>query len=249
MNTYKREINSKRVYENPDLRYPKTELQVLKLKECTSIHISTFVHDESKTRLVEVYENVNVSKSEDIFIALEKVKDKVEDEVKIVKESYIFNDHTSLKEPFPEDWIEKEEKQEEYKKIKIGVVDGQDIYLSPPSWDCGWYWGWGYLGNRNCHYHLDTLDKRIDFKTAIDNHFGSSYIVSIEERWKVSELFKSFYALKEIAKVYNRGGVHLNDNPCKELIKNKKEVKRINQVLLPAIFKEVYIILNSCLHE
>ena len=45
------------------------------------------------------------------------------------------------------------------KKTFIGTVDGEKIYLSAPSWDCGWYWGFGYLGNNNCHYHVDGLKK------------------------------------------------------------------------------------------
>ena len=30
-------------------------------------------------------------------------------------------------------------------KIYIGTVDGEKIYLSAPSWDCDWYWGFGYI--------------------------------------------------------------------------------------------------------
>ena len=28
----------------------------------------------------------------------------------------------------------------------IGIdTDGQKVFLEEPSWDCGWYWGFGYL--------------------------------------------------------------------------------------------------------
>ena len=37
--------------------------------------------------------------------------------------------------------------------------DHKPIYLDGFSWDCGWYWGFGYLGNKNCHYHVDGLEK------------------------------------------------------------------------------------------
>ena len=33
-------------------------------------------------------------------------------------------------------------------------ADNVRIYLSKPSFDCGWYWGFGYLGNSREHYHL-----------------------------------------------------------------------------------------------
>lgn len=36
-----------------------------------------------------------------------------------------------------------------------------------------------------------------------------------------------------------RGGSHYTTNPLKELIKNEEEVKRINEVVLPAIFLEI----------
>lgn len=32
--------------------------------------------------------------------------------------------------------------------------DKDRIALYAPTFDCGWYWGFGYLGNKNCHYHL-----------------------------------------------------------------------------------------------
>lgn len=31
------------------------------------------------------------------------------------------------------------------------------IYLSKHSWDCKWYWGFGYLGNNSCHWHMEGL--------------------------------------------------------------------------------------------
>lgn len=61
--------------------------------------------------------------------------------------------------------------------------------------------------------------------------------------WTICELFKTAYALKETAEVLGRGGSHYTTNPCAELIKNVDEVKRINEVVLPQIFEEIYKIL------
>ena len=52
-------------------------------------------------------------------------------------------------------------------KIALGKVDGNTIYLSSPSWDCGWYWGFGYLGNKDCHYHIDGLTKIEKYNTKM----------------------------------------------------------------------------------
>lgn len=154
---------------------------------------------------------------------------------------------------------------EKYRKIKLGVVDNKNIYLSPPSWDCGWYWGFGYLGNKDCHYHVDGLKKIetynyeakvwvyefVNLYDGFKKHFGDTFIVKNDsDIWKLAELFETFYSLKNIAEVYNRGGSHLSSNPCADLIKNSDEVKRINVVLLPAIFEEIYNILNpTCLNQ
>jgi len=142
-------------------------------------------------------------------------------------------------------------------KIFIGQNDNENIYLSAPSWDCGWYWGFGYLGNRNCHYHVDGLTKHetynfdkkcreYEFTNLFDGfkkHFGNSLIVRDSQLWKLVELFKTFYTLKECAEVLGRGGSHYTTNPCTEIIINADEVTRINNIVLPAIFEEIYKIL------
>ncbi len=150
--------------------------------------------------------------------------------------------------------------QLKYNKIKLGVVNNENIYLSPPSWDCDWYWGFGYIGNKNCHYHIDGLKKietynfekkvfEYEFVNLYDGfkrHFGDSFIVKEDKDiWTLAELFKTFYTLKETAEVLGRGGSHYTKNPCSLIIMNKEEVKRINEIVLPEIFKEIYAILNK----
>lgn len=132
------------------------------------------------------------------------------------------------------------------KKILIGRHNDENIYLTAPSWDCGWYWGFGYLGNKNCHYHIDGLNKyeNINLYDAIKKHFGESLIVKDDKDiWTLTELFKTFYDLKTITEVLGRGGSNYSTNPCKELITNTKEVERINKVVLPEIFLAIYKIL------
>jgi hypothetical protein len=130
------------------------------------------------------------------------------------------------------------------KKTYIGTVDNEKIYLSAPSWDCGWYWGFGYLGNQNCHYHVDGMSKGKNLYDAFRHHFGNSLIVRESDLWQFAELFSSFYALKKTAEVLGRGGSHFTGNPCKDIIINKVEVDRINNIVLPAIFDEIYKILD-----
>lgn len=131
------------------------------------------------------------------------------------------------------------------KNIYIGDNNGEKIYLSAPSWDCGWYWGFGYLGNDDCHYHVDGLNKgkNQNLFDAFKEHFGKSLIIRDSRLWTICELFKTFYLLKEAAEVLGRGGSHYTTNPCADIIKNVDEVKRINEVVLPHIFEEIYKIL------
>lgn len=131
-------------------------------------------------------------------------------------------------------------------KVRLGKTENGVTYLSAPSWDCNWYWGFGYLGNRNCHYHVDGLNKEKNLHDAFKEHFGESFIVKEDaDIWELAELFKSFYTLKATAEFYHIGGAHYTTNPCKELLKNPEQEKHINEVLLPAIFHAIYEILNK----
>jgi len=146
-----------------------------------------------------------------------------------------------------------------YEKVLIGVNAGQKIYLSPPSWDCGWYWGFGYLGNKNCHYHVDGLtthewydtekgcfrSERLNMFDGFRKHFGDSFQITNADLWTLCELFETFYTLKKTAEVLGRGGAHYTTNPACDLIKNPAEVVRINEIVLPQIFEEIYRVLNN----
>lgn len=141
-------------------------------------------------------------------------------------------------------------------KYLIGKVDDESIYLSAPQWDCGWYWGFGYLGNKNCHYHLDGLSKKhnANLYDALYKEFGNSLTIGKIEQdnfgqnstlYTFCELVLTAYTLKETAEVLGRGGSHMTTNPLAELIKNEKEVTRINDVVLPAIFDQINILLSN----
>ena len=131
-------------------------------------------------------------------------------------------------------------------KISLGKVDGKNIYLSAPSWDCGWYWGFGYLGNKDCHYHVDGMNKDKNLYDAFIEHFGDTFIIKEEKDiWTLCELFKTFYVLKDTCEVLGHGGAHYTTNPLSDLIKNTKEVKRINENVMPQIFDKIYELLNK----
>ena len=145
------------------------------------------------------------------------------------------------------------------KKTFLGQNNGENIYLSAPSWDCGWYWGFGYLGNKNCHYHVDGLKKieKYNFEKSVfeyefvnlydglKKHFGETFVIKRDsDIWVLAELFQTFYSLKETSEILGRGGCHYTNNPVKGIIENKTECDRINNVVLPAVFDSIYKILE-----
>ena len=133
-----------------------------------------------------------------------------------------------------------------YKKIQVGTVNNKKIFLSPPIWDSGWYWGFGYLSNENYHYHLSGLSKGSNLFDGIKTHFGTSFIITDDKDiWTFAELIQTFYHLKESAEVFGRGGVGYITNPCKDIIINKEVATIINNIVIPTIFDEIYKILNK----
>lgn len=141
-------------------------------------------------------------------------------------------------------------------KFLIGKVDGENIYLDAPSWDCGWYWGFGYLSNKNCHYHLDGLVKThgANLYAALYKEFGDTLTIGKIEPdnfgqnstlYTFCELVLTAYTLKETAEVLGRGGSHMTTNPLAGLIKNEKEVEQINTIVLPAIFDQIHLLLSN----
>jgi hypothetical protein len=127
-------------------------------------------------------------------------------------------------------------------KVFFGTrrTDGKRIYLSKPSWDCNWYWGFGYLGNSQEHYHLSGYanHRNINMHDALLSDYELNEKIK-ENLWSFCELFSTAYKLKEAAEVLGRGGSLYTCNSCKSLIINKEEAKRINEVVLPAIFNEI----------
>lgn len=149
----------------------------------------------------------------------------------------------------------------DYKKqILLGYVDKKPIYLTAPKWECNWYWGFGYLGNVDSHYHIDGLTTQETFNNekkcfetwrghlfdGFKRHFdkGTFIVNNDNDLWKLCELFQSYYELSRIAEVFGRGGCNYTTNPCSEYIIDKTKAKEINEVILPQIFDEIYKILK-----
>lgn len=147
---------------------------------------------------------------------------------------------------------------------------GTKYWLEAPSWDCGWYWGFGYVETYqqnwlpskardiNSHEHANgefkpvILDdeKRRSYNSydSDTNIFTGQYLVeksfNDKEGWLLRELMATFYQLKEQAQLAGRGGMHQTTNPLADLLKDEKEAKRINEILIPAVTSKILEILT-----
>lgn len=141
--------------------------------------------------------------------------------------------------------------------------DNTSIYISKPTWDCGWYWSFGYLGNNNEHYHLSSYQiknhmfnlENGKFKFIAEQRNKHMYDCLLEDYelsdnikdnlWVFCELALTIYALKETAEILNRGGYHTTENPCKDVIINPDEVKRINEIVLPVLLNTFWHLVTT----
>jgi len=133
------------------------------------------------------------------------------------------------------------------------------IWLEAAEWSCGWYWSFGnvevYTNQANpifakditSHSHWKGFLNKEDSDGKYLHHINQvlkETVLSESESWKLSDLMQSFYTLQECAEVTGRGGSHLTTTDNPEAIKDKDMAERINKVLLPALFQEVYKILT-----
>lgn len=148
--------------------------------------------------------------------------------------------------------------------------NGKSFWLEEAKWDCGWYWGFGYIEtyNRNnpesstdiqSHTHYSSLMGKQEyydhekgcFRTSTDyvhilndNPKVAQVTLTEKEQWTLSELMKTFYTLKEASEFFGRGSAHVGNNPLTESLKNVEWGKVINKKLLPEVFQAIYALLT-----
>jgi len=128
-------------------------------------------------------------------------------------------------------------------------AEGVGYSLADASWDCDWYWGYGYIKSRNSHQHADSEYKDDNNEYGDNNIFTGKFLATKSfteaEGWKLRELMATFYQLKKQAELLGRGGMHITSNPMADYLINKGEAERINKLVLPKLFEEVNKILDK----
>ena len=138
-------------------------------------------------------------------------------------------------------------------------TEGRKLWLEAPSWDCGWYWGFGYVetytNNRapsksrdiQSHEHIDGFigEKMKKSGEYCHNIYDSKKFAKTtfneNEGWELSELFKRFYTLRETANIFHNGaGISSStvNTTSKEL------ANEINEKYIPAVTARILEILT-----
>lgn len=157
--------------------------------------------------------------------------------------------------------IKKEKRQAFGKDIYLLGEDkeGTKYWLEEATWDCGWYWGFGYIETYtnnnnpensrdiNSHQHFDELFLKGNILNGYNDFFEKSTL-SDNEIWVLLGYMKEFYVSQEYAELLRYGNhitsraKNIKEEENEEA--NKKECERINKTLLPELFKKIYDLLT-----
>ena len=141
--------------------------------------------------------------------------------------------------------------------------DGYNVYFEAPSWDCDWYWGFGYIetytrktnpstsSDTNSHSHWKYCivgDRGTNSSEYIyhinDNPNLISTVLTDKESWELSELMKKFYILQNAAELFHKGSANITNSPINDKIQSTELYNKINHELMPIIFKRIDEILT-----
>lgn len=109
------------------------------------------------------------------------------------------------------------------------------VWLEHPSWDCNWYWGFGYV-ERYTNTKDPSKSKDITCHTHIDSEFKIEDVIDLnkglvettytaEEGERLADLFNDFYYYKKKANAAHR--------------KDEGKYNNINGILLPEIMNSI----------
>lgn len=129
---------------------------------------------------------------------------------------------------------------------------GSYVYLEEPSWDCGWYWGFGYLhvytNNRQPerskdlseHFHFDStfLKGKENAREMFKKYFKET-VLTDSEIYELCDYMKTFYTLKSVAELFKNGYSHQTERAKIEALKSEDQRDLVNKVWLPEVFKRI----------
>lgn len=135
---------------------------------------------------------------------------------------------------------------------------GQEHYLEAASFDCNWYWGWGYLhvfsnprdparsADICQHWHFSKFFEQssINAYDAFKDFFKET-VLTDNEIWQLVDYMCSFYTLRKSAELFHLGNSHYTGKASIEELHNTEIEDYINNKAIPAIIKKVNILLGG----
>lgn len=157
-------------------------------------------------------------------------------------------------------------KQKSYAFGKNIYLIGQDeqginYWLEAPQWDCGWYWGFGYIETytkNNDPSNSRDISSHQHWSGFVGEQKGGKYIQNIYDNnnfvaltfdsktgWILSELFQQFYTLQEFAECTHRNpfGCHLTTVDA-GLGDMREWSEKINKELIPKVTAKILELLT-----
>lgn len=122
------------------------------------------------------------------------------------------------------------------------IYAGEKLWLSKHTWDCGWYWSLGYIGNKDLHAHFKVFLQ--DTKCA--SEIFEEQMFTDNEWWVIRDLFAQAYALKKAAEIYKYGGHQTSKRGVTDIIKSEDKADEINADL-KAVIDKVWDFMNECI--
>ena len=130
--------------------------------------------------------------------------------------------------------------------------DGINYWLEEPSWDCGWYYGFGFVETYthntrpdlardiNSHQHFDSLFLNGP-KCSKDmfKEFFAETPLSDDEIWELVDYMKTFYTLKSVAELFKHGYSWQTSKAKIDQLQSDEQNDLVNKVWLPEVFKRI----------
>ena len=134
--------------------------------------------------------------------------------------------------------------------------NGIKYWLEEPTFNCGWYWGLGYIetftNNRQptrsvdirSHEHFDSKFMNYGYVGGYLNFFKKS-VLDRHETYRLFELMECAYTLSKMASMCERGSAWVSKNDRYDAIKDQNWYVEIIQKKLPAVISAICNLLGG----
>ena len=134
--------------------------------------------------------------------------------------------------------------------------NGLKYWLEEPTFNCGWYWGLGYIhtftNNRQptrsvdimSHEHFDSKFMGYGYVDGYLKFFKKS-VLDRHETYRLFDLMECAYTLSKMAGICERGSGWISNNDCYDTLKDQDLYLEIIQKKLPAVISEICNLLGG----